>query len=490
MAWNGPRPRPRQTVHPFVGTQGAPGACAVLALVCHAAGLAGQAQPGLPPAWDVAITVDDVPLGGGGGCTPEEIGSVTDALLRALADAEATATAFVIPGTSCQGPGPTSSGAVAERWRAAGHTIGNHSWSHLDFNRTEPERYLADVQRAHAALELLLQESGQAERWYRPPLLHTGETPAERDALGEWLRSNGYRMGVVTIDNQEWVFAAAYDRARAVGDDSLSSRIVGAYHHHLVESVAYYRRMASAVFGREIPQVLLLHANRLNADHLPDVLAMLRGTGARFVSLAQAASDEAYLEPDRYAGARGLSWLQRWAVTRGVEIPPEPRQPDWVEATASGTPVPARAQGTEGADSIDARTAAALDAANSAFSAAWVRGDSAALVQAYTRTGIVHPPAGGVLVGSARLGRYWGPSPGDRVGHRIEPSLRRPLGAGHVLEVGRWHSRRRDADGVVGPWLWGCYTVVWELGVDERWRMLFDTWSEPHEEEWACRPRS
>lgn len=101
----------------------------------------------------------------------------------------------------------------------------------------------------------------------------------------------------------------------------------------------------------------------------------------------------------------------------------------------------------------------------------------------------MHSPAGGVLVGRARIERFWSPSGTDRVGHRIEPMLRRILGDGHVLEVGRWHSQQRDAEGSVGPWLWGCYSVVWRRDAGGAWRMLYDGWTAPHDEDWACRPQ-
>jgi len=76
-----------------------------------------------------------------------------------------------------------------------------------------------------------------------------------------------------------------------------------------------------------IRRVLLLHANRLNADHLERVLAALRLTGAAFIPLRVAVADAAYALPDPYVGPRGLSWLQRWVLARGVTPDSEPREP-------------------------------------------------------------------------------------------------------------------------------------------------------------------
>ncbi|MGD9523354.1 MAG: polysaccharide deacetylase family protein [Gemmatimonadales bacterium] len=301
--------------------------------------LSAQGIPAVAPSatWDVAITIDDVPMTAGGECTAQELRAVTGALLQSLRQADVVATAFVIPGTPCQGPGALSSVAIARQWREAGHAVGNHSWSHGDFNGVPATEYLRDVARADEALATVVQTTDQADRWYRPPLLHTGPTLAKQQALTQWLERAGYRMGVVTIDNQEWVFAAAYLRARQAGDDPLAARIVAAYLLHLDESVAYYRELSQRLFTRDVPQVLLLHANRLNADHLDEVLALLRRSGARFVPLRDALADPAYARPDEYVGSRGLSWLQRWAMADGVPVPPEPREPAWVGVVAQGS---------------------------------------------------------------------------------------------------------------------------------------------------------
>jgi hypothetical protein len=46
---------------------------------------------------------------------------------------------------------------------------------------------------------------------------------------------------------------------------------------------AHFEARSRAVLGREVPQVLLLHANRLNADHLEALLDRTRARGYRFL---------------------------------------------------------------------------------------------------------------------------------------------------------------------------------------------------------------
>jgi hypothetical protein len=115
-------------------------------------------------------------------------------------------------------------------------------------------------------------------------------------------------------------------------------RIADGYLRHMAESFDHFEALSRTLFGREIPQVLLLHANRLNADHFDSVAAILRRRGYRFVRLEDALRDPAYASRDTYVGPRGLSWLERWAATRGMTLREAPRQPAWVDSLRAGGP--------------------------------------------------------------------------------------------------------------------------------------------------------
>ena len=100
---------------------------------------------------------------------------------------------------------------------------------------------------------------------------------------------------------------------------------------------AYYEQQSRALMGREIPQVLLLHANALNAATLDRLLAMLAGRGYAFIPLDEVARDPAYRSADEYVGPAGITWLHRWALTagrRGADFAGEPEVPAWIEQAA------------------------------------------------------------------------------------------------------------------------------------------------------------
>jgi hypothetical protein len=82
--------------------------------------------------------------------------------------------------------------------------------------------------------------------------------------------------------------------------------------------------------GHEFPQILLIHASQLNADLMPDLLAMFRRRGYEFVSLDRALADDAYDSPDAYVGRNGFSWIHRWSRSKGMAPKGEPEPPEWV----------------------------------------------------------------------------------------------------------------------------------------------------------------
>ena len=68
-----------------------------------------------------------------------------------------------------------------------------------------------------------------------------------------------------------------------------------------------------------------MHANELNADLMPDLLAMFRRRGYTFVPLNRALADDAYRLPEEYTGPNGFSWIHRWSRTKGMPPKGEPR---------------------------------------------------------------------------------------------------------------------------------------------------------------------
>jgi len=176
----------------------------------------------------------------------------------------------------------------------------------------------------------VLNERGERLVYFRHPLLHTGPNAEIRRELDRFLDERGYTVAPVTIDNQEFVFANVYMRAKKRGDSATMKRVAEAYVPFMESVLEFFELWSAKVVGYEPPQVLLIHANELNADHFGGLAAMMRRRGYTFVSLAEALEDDAFRLPDGYVGPKGLSWVHRWAVAKGMKLEEEPREPEWL----------------------------------------------------------------------------------------------------------------------------------------------------------------
>ena len=301
----------------------------VLLLVALAAGSSQE------PPRTVAITIDDLPVTGASASS--DWASVTERLLGALRRHDAPAIGFVNE-TKLFVNRALDSGRVAllEAWLRAGHELGNHTFAHQGAHSTALPQYLHGIERGEAVTRPLAQRFGRPFRYFRHPQLHAGRSLEYRRGVERFLAEHGYTIAPVTVDNQEWMYARAYVVARARGDSALLRRVVNDYFAHLDSAFAYSESLSRTLFGREIPLVLLLHANEINADYLDAILDRLEHRGYRFASLEHALRDSAYRSRDTYVGPVGPSWLIRWAVTRGVSIPNEPREQRYIAELAEG----------------------------------------------------------------------------------------------------------------------------------------------------------
>ncbi len=278
----------------------------------------------------IAITIDDLPLNAGPPSLMCDAAGLTDVHVRTLAALAVTgvpAVGFVNQDRACDA-GVLE--ALLDRWLDAGHELGNHTATHPDLTRTSVAAYARDIENGEPLLRRLLRARGDSLLYFRHPYLRTGETAEKRDSLAAYLARRGYVVAPVTIDSDEWVFAAAYARAAAARDTAGARRVLEAYVPWFEQVIAHYEGWSREVIGYEPPQILLLHVNLLNAEALPALLAMLTLRGYRFISLREALDDPAYARVDTSVGRYGSSWLHRWARADGREVRWEPGAPEWV----------------------------------------------------------------------------------------------------------------------------------------------------------------
>ena len=275
----------------------------------------------------VAVTFDDLPATSG---DSEKMASVTERLLKHLRDHSVPAVGFVNESKLfVDGKEVAARTALLEKWLDAGLELGNHTYSHVSIDSVPFEAYREDLIRGEVVTRRLLAWRGMKLRYFRHPQLRSGPTPEYKAALDRLLARRGYTVAPVTIDNNDFIFAAVYTRARARGDTVQMAKIVSAYLSYMDQVFAHFERVSTEFLGYEVRQTLLLHANELNADCFDALARMMRGRGYRFISLGEALKDRAYRLPEAQA-KRGLSWLHRWMMAKGQKVQPEPEEPPFI----------------------------------------------------------------------------------------------------------------------------------------------------------------
>lgn len=294
------------------------------------------AVPSTPPLAarrTVAVTVDDLPFVAYG-LPLEAIVPLNRKLVAALVARKVKAVAFVNE-KALLVPGEVDRRiALLTEWLDAGMELGNHAFGHPGLTETPLPAMEDAVVKGEAVTRWLLERRGKTPKWFRHPYTQTGTTRETRDAFEAFLASRGYTVAPFTIEHEDWVFASADAKLAAAGDETGQARLLAAYLDDFDARCAFYEERSRALFGREIPQVLLSHANALNARAMPLLLDRLEKRGYTFVTLDEALSDPAWKSPDGYFGKYGPSWLHRFAAARGEDVgklfAAEPEAPKWV----------------------------------------------------------------------------------------------------------------------------------------------------------------
>lgn len=254
-----------------------------------------------PTSAALAVTIDDLPWVGA--LRP---GVAREDALRALRD---TLAARHVPAMGFANCDRVDSGASLRMWLDAGLHLGNHTAVHRDLNDASLEQWLRDVRSCHELVDRL---NGAADAWFRYPFLHQGPDAERQNAALAVLRELNSPIAHVTIDNSDWVLAVAYGAAVVAGDNDRAAAIGDAFVEHIIAATQHYQDVARNKVGRDVPHVLLLHANLLVADNIGRLLDRLQAEhGFRFVTVETAQRDPIYDRRDAYTGPDGLSWLYR-----------------------------------------------------------------------------------------------------------------------------------------------------------------------------------
>ena len=263
----------------------------------------------------VALTFDD-------GLDPRsrpEAATWNASILDALAKGKVTL--MILP--ACRNAESPEGLKLIQDWGQAGHFISNHTYSHWNLagRDTTAEAFIADVEKCHAILSAL---PGWSPR-LRFPYLKEGDTAQKRDALRHWMTKNGYRPAPVSIDASDWYYSDRFLQWRKEHSAADPDLYRQAYLAHLWDRAKYYDDLSKQVLNRSARHVLLLHTNAINAQYLPEVIAMFRSKGWRIISPEEAFADPLYsMQPDTLPAGESILWaLAKQGGAKGLRYPAE-----------------------------------------------------------------------------------------------------------------------------------------------------------------------
>ena len=268
---------------------------------------AARADPGMKR---IALSFDDAPRGPGAFLGEDER---AERLIETLKAAGAEQVAFFVnPGRISRGDGDETRLA---RYVAAGHVLGNHSFSHIKLSRTSAADYLADIDKAAAWL------SGRPgyRPWFRFPALDEGGSDtAKRDAIRAGLAARGLRNAYVTADGLDWNMEALTVAAKRAGKPIDREALRNLYVETHVQSADFSDALARRALGRSPVHMLLLHETDLAALYVGDLIEALKADGWQIVTADQAYADPVYAQMPATRFAGGGTLIEQIAWEKGL----------------------------------------------------------------------------------------------------------------------------------------------------------------------------
>lgn len=288
------------------------------------------------PVRRVAVTIDDGPVVG----EMRDLANfqrISIGLIGSLQAGKVPATIFINE-RQLNVPGQRDARvAVLEDWLDAGFELANHTYSHPSLNRVPLWQFGDDVVKGEVIMRPLIEQRGRRLLWFRYPFLHSGTTEDVHQGIMDFLEQRQYRVAPVTVDYADYSFAGVYRSQQLAGNIDVADKIREAYLNQIDVGFEYAEKASVELFGYEVPQILLIHCNELNAITLRETIARVRKRGYEFITLDEAMKDPAYQRTDSFAGPGG-SWLSRTATLTGKRLTvTNARVPTWI-TELSGQP--------------------------------------------------------------------------------------------------------------------------------------------------------
>ena len=172
----------------------------------------------------------------------------------------------------------------------AGHLIANHTCSHPRLDEVGFAEYSKDAAKA----DLLLSPLMTGQKFFRFPYLNESKDEKLRDQMRDWLKSNHYRNGMVSVDNDDYIFSWAINKAKNSGKKIDYKKVEQLFLKHTLGAVDFYDNLAIKTLGYSPKHVILLHEVDATLMFLDSLVTELRKRGWKIISAKTAFEDKLY----------------------------------------------------------------------------------------------------------------------------------------------------------------------------------------------------
>ena len=222
----------------------------------------------------IAITIDDLPFVG------EEKNFHLNLIIDCIQKNQIPVTGFIIAETVKANNWP-----ALERFRNTGNGLGNHTLTHLSLNQVDAVSYIDNIAEADRILKPVLTQP----KYFRYPYLAIGKGEKKEQVL-DYLVASNYHVAPVTIDTKDFVFNQQLLAVPEIERREFIEELIPVYLDYILLQTLDAEQFNRSIHHVDRAQILLIHANLLNAYVLGDIIKLYKKLGYRFVSLEQALS--------------------------------------------------------------------------------------------------------------------------------------------------------------------------------------------------------
>ncbi len=192
-------------------------------------------------------------------------------------------------------------------WDNEGHSIANHSYEHRNYGSKKMN--FEDFKTDFLMNVSLISNYKNYTKLFRFPYLKEGNTLEKIDSCRQFLLSENYRNGYVSIDASDWFIDKVMNETLKVNPAADLEGFRKFYIYHILERSHYYDSLATELTGRKIRHVILLHYNLLNALFLKELIAELKKENFILTNTSEAYTDSIYgLSPLNIPAGESIVW--------------------------------------------------------------------------------------------------------------------------------------------------------------------------------------